>query len=132
MDLKLNNKTALVSGSTAGIGYAIAARLAQEGTEVWVNGRGRERVDSAVDRIRQAYPAAKVHGIAADLGTAEGAKRLLSELPAVDVLVNNLGIYEPELFSEITDDDWRRIFDVNVLSGIRLSRAYLPGMLKKN
>jgi len=126
MDLELKGKTALVTGSTAGIGLAIAAALAKEGAEVIVNGRTQERVDAAVKASGAA------HGFAADLATEAGAKALIERFPAVDILVNNLGIFEPKPFEEIPDDDWRRFFEVNVLSGVRLSRHYLPPMKQKN
>lgn len=132
MDLGLDSKRALVTGSTAGIGFAIAEALAAEGASVTLNGRTQARVDAAVEQLRAKKPRGKVEGIAADLGTEAGAKELLAKLPEVDVLVNNLGIFEPKPFLEIPDDDWRRFFEVNVLSGVRLSRAYLPKMLAKN
>jgi NAD(P)-dependent dehydrogenase (short-subunit alcohol dehydrogenase family) len=132
MDLQLTGKSALVTGSTAGIGLAIATALAREGAAVVVNGRTQPRVDAAVAEVRRGVPAAKVTGVAADLADAAGAAALLRELPAVDILVNNLGMYEAKAFLEITDDDWQRIFEVNVLSGARLSRAYLPSMFQRN
>ena len=132
MDLQLTGKTALVSGSTAGIGYAIAAALAREGAHVILNGRTRERVDEAVARLeREAGKGAHVKGIAADLGTAEGVETLTGQLPEVDILINNLGIFEPKAFADITDADWQKFFEVNVLSGVRLSRSYLPKMTAK-
>ena len=132
MKLGLKGKRALVTGSTAGIGYAIAEALAVEGATVTVNGRTQSRVDAAVAQISNSAPDAIVSGIAADLGTAEGVAIALAELPDVDVLVNNLGIFEPKPFAEITDDDWVRFFEVNVLSGVRLARKYFPGMLARN
>ena len=133
MDLKLTEKVALVSESTAGIGLAIAGSLAAEGAHVYVNGRTQERVESAMAAIRSQTPGAKVDGIVADFSGAAGAEAVIAKLPAVDVLVNNVGIFEPKLFSEIPDADWFRIFEVNVMSGVRrLTRHYLPGMLKKN
>jgi NAD(P)-dependent dehydrogenase (short-subunit alcohol dehydrogenase family) len=132
MDLQLKNKKALVSGSTAGIGSAIASLLAQEGASVVVNGRSQRRVEQAVQRIQEESKNAQVTGIAADLGTKEGVGLLTRELPTVDILVNNLGIFEPKPFAEVTDEDWLRFFEVNVLSGVRLSRFYLPQMLGKN
>jgi NAD(P)-dependent dehydrogenase (short-subunit alcohol dehydrogenase family) len=132
MNLGLDAKRALVTGSTAGIGYAIAEALAREGASVTVNGRTRERVDAAVERLRAAAPVAIVSGMAADLGTAEGVEAMLEALPDVDVLVNNVGIFEPKAFADIPDEDWTRFFEVNVLSGVRLSRAYFPGMLARN
>jgi NAD(P)-dependent dehydrogenase (short-subunit alcohol dehydrogenase family) len=129
---KLTGKTALVSGSTAGIGYAIALGLAREGARVFVNGRTRVRVEAALERIHKEVPDATVEGIAEDLGTAEGCEHLAGNLPSVDILVNNLGIFEPKPFAEIPDADWLRLFEVNVMSGVRLSRAYLPGMRQRN
>jgi NAD(P)-dependent dehydrogenase (short-subunit alcohol dehydrogenase family) len=125
MDLALTGKKALVTGSTAGIGFAIARALAHEGADVIVNGRTQERVDAAVREI-----GGGARGIAADLGTARGAARLLAELPEVDVLVNNVGIFEARPFTEIRDEDWLRLFETNVLSGVRLSRGYLPAMVR--
>jgi NAD(P)-dependent dehydrogenase (short-subunit alcohol dehydrogenase family) len=132
MDLQLNGKTALVTGSTAGIGLAIATALAAEGAAVVVNGRTQARVDEAIGGIQTKHKNAIVSGIAADLGAREGVSRLIRELPGVDILVNNLGIFEPKAFVDITDEDWLHIFEVNVLSGVRLSRQYLPAMLKRN
>lgn len=131
MDLKLKGKRALVTGSTAGIGYAIAAGLAAEGTSVIVNGRTAQRVDEAVARLRAAYPEASVVGIAADVGTAAGVETLRRAADSIDVLVNNTGIFEPKPFLEIPDADWTRFFEINVMSGVRLTRAYLPGMLAR-
>jgi NAD(P)-dependent dehydrogenase (short-subunit alcohol dehydrogenase family) len=132
MDLQLTNKTALVTGSTAGIGLAVASLLTQEGATVVVNGRSQGRVEEAVRRIRQEQTDARVTGVAADLGTPEGVGKLTRSAGAVDILVNNLSIFEPKPFAEITDQDWLRFFEVNVLSGVRLSRFYLPQMLQKN
>jgi NAD(P)-dependent dehydrogenase (short-subunit alcohol dehydrogenase family) len=132
VDLKLEGKVAVVSGSTAGIGYAIASLFAQEGAVVVVNGRTQERVTSAVDRILTSFPRAKVSGVAADLSTEEGTERLFRHRPETDILVNNLGMFEAKPFAEITDREWRQIFETNVLSGVRLSRHYLPAMMRKN
>jgi NAD(P)-dependent dehydrogenase (short-subunit alcohol dehydrogenase family) len=132
MDLGLTGKRALVSGSTAGIGFATARTLAAEGAAVILNGRTQPRVEQAVARLKAAVPGATVRGIAADLGTAQGCAALLQQLPEVDVLVNNLGIFEPKAFEAIADADWLRFFEVNVLSGVRLSRQYLPGMRARN
>src|SRR5258708_7866204 len=126
MDLELNGKTALVTGSTAGVGLAIAQALAKEGASVIVNGRTEERVSAAIKTIGAA------RGIAADLGTESGANQLIARFPQVDILVNNLGIFEPKEFEQITDDDWRRFFEVNVLSGVRLSRHYIRPMKRRN
>ncbi|MBD2100193.1 SDR family NAD(P)-dependent oxidoreductase [Leptolyngbya sp. FACHB-261] len=132
MDLKLTNKTALVSGSTAGIGLAIAAALAQEGASVFVNGRTKERVAAAVEQIKSVNANSNVQGVAADLSTQSGAEELFQQVPEVDILINNLGIYEAKPFAEISDEDWNKIIEINFLSGVRLSRRYLPRMLEKN
>src|SRR5262249_55404697 len=132
MDLQLTNKKALVTGSTAGIGFGIASLLAQEGATVVVNGRSAQRVEDAAQRLQRENKDAQVTGVTADLGTKEGADLLTRKLPAVDILVNNLGIFEPKPFTEITDEDWSRFLEVNVLSGVRLSRFYLPQMLQRN
>jgi NAD(P)-dependent dehydrogenase (short-subunit alcohol dehydrogenase family) len=132
MDLGLRDKLAVVSGSTAGIGLAIAAALAAEGAKVVVNGRTKARVDAALKAIQERVRGADLGGVPADLGTAAGVETFLRQVPAADILVNNLGIFEPKPFLEIPDADWVRFFEVNVLSGVRLARAYLPGMLKKD
>jgi NAD(P)-dependent dehydrogenase (short-subunit alcohol dehydrogenase family) len=132
MNLGLQGKIAVVSGSTAGIGLAIATALAAEGALVIVNGRTEERVAAAIETIRQRVSGADVRGIAADLGTAAGVDAFLKKTPDADVLINNLGIFDVKPFLEIPDSEWMRFFEVNVLSGVRLSRKYLPGMLKKN
>jgi len=132
MDLQLNGKKAFISGSTQGIGLAAAVALAREGAHIVVNGRTDDSVSFALERIRAALPGAVAEGFAGDLSHADSAQRLLRQLPSVDILVNNLGIYEPKAFEDIPDEDWRRFFEVNVLSGARLSRAYLPGMKTRN
>jgi NAD(P)-dependent dehydrogenase (short-subunit alcohol dehydrogenase family) len=134
MDMQLNGKSALVTGSSAGIGFAIAELLIKEGATVYVNGRSQKRVDEALEKLKTSTKAStgKVHGIVADLGSVNGIAALVKTLPEVDILVNNVGIYEPKEFADITDDDWTKIFDVNVMSGVRLSRQYLAGMLKRN
>lgn len=132
MNLELTDKTALVSGSTKGIGFAIARQLAEEGARVVVNGRSNEAVKAAIRQILNEVPEAKVDGFAGDLSTAAVADELVQRFPDVDILVNNLGIFEPKAFDEIPDEDWRRFFEVNVLSGVRLSRAYVNRMKQKN
>ncbi len=131
MDLLLTGKTALVTGSTAGIGYAIAVALAREGTEVIVNGRSPERVSAAASRL-ESETGRRPLELPADLGTAAGVEQAVTRFPSVDILVNNLGIFEPKPFADITDADWFRFFEVNVLSGVRLSRHYLPRMIAAN
>ncbi|MBI1370166.1 MAG: SDR family NAD(P)-dependent oxidoreductase [Planctomycetes bacterium] len=128
MDLQLKNKTALVTGSTAGIGFAIARRLAAEGAAVVINGRTQKRVDEALTTLRAAVKDANVRGIVADLGAAAGCEALIKAVPNVDILVNNVGIFEPKPFTDIPDEDWMRLFEVNVMSGVRLTRHYLAGM----
>ena len=132
MDLGLKGKIAVVSGSTAGIGFAIAKALALEGAEVILNGRTPARVEAAIDQICGDVMGAQVQGFAGDLGTQEGVAKFLKLAPEADIVVNNLGIFEAKPFAEITDADWQRFFEVNVLSGVRLARHYLPGMRKKN
>jgi NAD(P)-dependent dehydrogenase (short-subunit alcohol dehydrogenase family) len=132
MDLGLFGKRALVTGSTAGIGYAAAEELAREGATVIVNGRTAARVANAIEQLQRAVPGASVQGLAADLGTADGCATLTSAHPDVDVLVNNMGIFEPKPFEAISDADWLRFFETNVLSGIRLARHYLPPMRQRN
>jgi NAD(P)-dependent dehydrogenase (short-subunit alcohol dehydrogenase family) len=131
MNLELQDKTAVVSGSTAGIGLAIAMALAAEGARVVINGRTEARVTAALGKIRQRVPKAEARGVAADLGTSAGVDLFLQQVTAADVLVNNLGIFEPKPFADISDVDWLRFFEVNVLSGVRLARKYLPGMFEK-
>ena len=127
MDLQLSGKTALITGATAGIGLAIARTLAAEGVNLVIAGRSQANLDAAVTDI-----GGNVRAVLADPATAEGAATLTDAVPDIDILVNNLGIYESKEFGEITDDDWRRFFEVNVLSGARLSRHYLPGMLARD
>jgi NAD(P)-dependent dehydrogenase (short-subunit alcohol dehydrogenase family) len=132
MDLQLTGKSALVTGSTAGIGFAIAEALAQEGATVVVTGRTQGRVDEAIASLKSNNAAARHDGLAVDLSTSEGTRALLERWPDIDILINNLGIFEPKPFEEISDADWLRFFEVNVLSGVRLSRHYLPRMKAKN
>lgn len=127
MNLQLQGKTALVTGSTKGIGFAIAKWLANEGAEVIVNGRTEKSAKDAAARI-----GASARGVAADVSTGAGCAALVGQAPAVDILVNNAGIFEPKPFVEIPDADWERFYQINVMSGVRLTRAYLPGMLTRN
>ena len=131
MDLELKNRLSLVTGSTAGIGYAIAKALTSEGARVIINGRSQKSVDSAITKLASSA-AGELIAFAGDLSTKKAAEQLLKEHPDVDILVNNLGIFEPASFEDISDDDWRRFFEVNVLSGVRLSRLYLSAMREKN
>jgi NAD(P)-dependent dehydrogenase (short-subunit alcohol dehydrogenase family) len=132
VDLQLKEQHALVTGSTAGIGYAIAYALAAEGATVTVNGRSDSSVQQALARLRAELPNASLRGIAADAATAEGCAKLVTGSPAVDILINNMGIFDPKPFEEIPDTDWQRFFETNVMSGVRLSRAVLPGMKQRN
>jgi NAD(P)-dependent dehydrogenase (short-subunit alcohol dehydrogenase family) len=132
MDLKLKDKTVFISGSTAGIGFATAQRFLQEGAQVIINGRTKESIDKAVEELKSLTSNPRVSGIAADFSKVDDVNRLINELPEVDILINNAGIFEPKAFAEIPDEDWFRFFEVNVMSGIRLSRHYFPKMLEKN
>jgi NAD(P)-dependent dehydrogenase (short-subunit alcohol dehydrogenase family) len=132
MKIDLSGKTALVTGSTSGIGHAIAKGLAAAGASVVVNGRTQAKVDAAAAALAKAVPGSKVRGIAADVSTAAGCSSLAAALPDVDILINNAGIFEPKGFFDIPDEDWTRFLEVNVMSGVRLSRAYMNGMLKRN
>ncbi|KAB2357763.1 SDR family NAD(P)-dependent oxidoreductase [Actinomadura montaniterrae] len=131
MDIDLSGRTAFVSGSTQGIGRAIAAGLARAGAATIVNGRSDGSVSAAVDALRAELPDADLRGVAADVATAEGAEAVRAQAPDVDILVNNLGIFSARPVLEVGDDEWRRYFEVNVLSGIRLARLYLPGMTER-
>lgn len=132
MDLQLKDKTAFISGSTAGIGFAIAKRLLEEGATVVINGRTGEGVDKAVEELQSVVANAAVSGIAADFSKVNEVNKLITKLEEVDILVNNAGIFEPKTFADIPDEDWFRFFEVNVMSGVRLSRHYFPKMLAKN
>ncbi len=132
MDLQLQGQHALVTGSTAGIGYAIAHALAAEGATVTINGRNEQSVGRALERLRGELPEASLRGIAADAATSEGCAKLTQSGPQIDILVNNMGIFDPKPFEAIPDADWQRFFETNVMSGVRLSRAVLPGMKERN
>lgn len=131
MKINLSGKTAIVTGSTAGIGYAIARGLAEAGAEVVVNGRTPEAVEQAVAALTSEVPLARLRGAAADVGSAAGCAALVAAQPAADILVNNVGIYGLQDFFEIPDAEWTRFFEINVMSGVRLARAYLPGMMQR-
>jgi NAD(P)-dependent dehydrogenase (short-subunit alcohol dehydrogenase family) len=132
MDLQLEGKRALVSGSTAGIGHAIAEALAREGASVIINGRTAQRVEQAIASLKNTGVRGQLEGLPADLGTVSGASQVIQKFPEIDILVNNLATFDPKPFEEIPDEEWVKIFEVNVLSGVRLSRHYLPGMKKRN
>ncbi|MGO8746437.1 MAG: SDR family NAD(P)-dependent oxidoreductase [Thermoguttaceae bacterium] len=132
MDLQLLGKRALVTGSTSGIGLAIAKTLAREGASVAINGRTAKRVEEAIAAIHLQVPDANLTAVAADVSTAEGADAVVRLAPDLDILVNNLGIYAAKPFFDISDAEWLRFLQTNVMSGVRLSRAYLPGMLHRN
>lgn len=132
MDLKLKGKTAFITGSTSGIGFATAKLLLQEGAKVIVNGRHQEGVSETVDKLQKLVPNAMVKGIAADFSKASEVESLLEQLPLVDILINNVGIFSAQSFYETKDEDWFQHMEVNVMSGVRLSRHFLPKMLKSN
>ena len=132
MDYQLKDKKAFVSGSTAGIGFSIAKLLANEGAAVVINGRSQDRVDQAIEAILAEQPDAKISGIAADFGQLKTINYLISQLGPVDILVNNVGVFKSQSFEDTDDTDWQRMFDINVMSGVRLSRAFLPAMLQNN
>lgn len=132
MDLQLTGKKALVTGSTAGIGFGIAMVLAAEGCEVIVNGRTQDRVDNAISSIQKQYPGAKIKGAVADFSDQHAVDNLIATMGDIDILINNVGIFTSQSFEETINEDWRRLFDVNVMSGVSLSRALLPGMLQRN
>lgn len=132
MSASLSGSTAVVTGSTAGIGYAIAEELARAGAAVVVNGRSQARVDAALAALRAAVPGAQVSGVAADLANAQGAAEFIAAVPQTDILINNLGIFVPTDFADIQDEEWQRLWDANVMSGVRLSRHYFSGMLERD
>lgn len=132
MNLQLSDKRVLVTGSTAGIGFAIAKSFALEGANIHINGRSKSSVETAKQRILEAVPGAKVSGIDADLSTIEGFKKTIDAIPQIDILINNLGIFEPVNFFDTNDEDWDKMFQTNVVSGIRLARHYMPSMLERN
>jgi NAD(P)-dependent dehydrogenase (short-subunit alcohol dehydrogenase family) len=132
MKIDLSGKIAVVTGSTAGIGHAIAKGLAEAGARVVINGRSQKSIGAALDRLKSALPSAQFEGVAADVASADGCAELVRAVPAADILVNNAGIFEPKDFFEVPDADWTRFFETNVMSGVRLSRAYLKGMIGRN
>ena len=132
MDLGLKGRRALVTGSTAGIGFSIARTLAREGAHVVINGRTQARVDQAIERIKADVPEAQLSGVPADLSTAAGVDQLIARMGTLDILVNNAAVFEPKAFGDITDADWTRFFETNVMSGVRLARHHLPHMLARN
>jgi NAD(P)-dependent dehydrogenase (short-subunit alcohol dehydrogenase family) len=132
MNLQLEGKKVLVTGSTAGIGFATARALAAEAASVVINGRGQARVDAAIREIRELHPNANVSGVATDVSNAAGCAKLIQAVARVDILVNNMGIFEPKPFEKIPDEDWMHFFEANVMSGVRLARHYLSGMRERN
>lgn len=132
MDLKLKDKTAFVSGSTAGIGFATAQKLLEEGVTVIINGRTESGINEAIAQLKKSVPNGNVSGIAADFSKADEVNHLISQLPEIDILINNAGIFEPKSFVEIPDEDWFRFFETNVMSGVRLSRHCFPKMIARN
>lgn len=132
MRIDLTGKTAVVTGSAGGIGWAIAKGLAEAGADIVLNGPTQELVDGGLAKLAAAVPDVRVAGVVADLSTAEGAQTLVAAAPTADVLVNNVGIYSQRDFFDVEDSEWQRMFDLNVMSGVRMSRAYLPGMIERN
>ena len=132
MDLRLEGKTAFISGSTQGIGFAIACQLLAEGVHVILNGRSLQAIEEAKNKLLKTYPEGTVSGLPCDFSDSNEIRHLLASLPAIDLLINNVGIYYPGSFAEASDEDWFRQFEVNVMSGVRLSRHLLPGMIEAN
>jgi NAD(P)-dependent dehydrogenase (short-subunit alcohol dehydrogenase family) len=132
MDLKIQNKIALITGSSQGIGFATARKLCEEGVNVIINGRNEEKVKSAVLKLQREFQNIKIIGITADLKNNEGCNKLISQIPHIDILINNLGIFEPKDFEDITEEEWLHMFNVNVMSGVRLSQHYLSSMISQN
>lgn len=132
MDLKIANKTALITGSSQGIGFATAKKLCEEGVNVIINGRNEEKVKSAVLKLKREFQDVKIIGVTADLKDNEGCNKLISQVPHIDILINNLGIFEPKDFVDITEKEWLHMFNVNVMSGVRLSQHYLSSMINQN
>lgn len=132
MDLKIANKTALITGSTQGIGFETARKLLQEGVNVIINGRNEKKVNDAVSKLKNEFPKGKIIGITADLKDNIGCNKLISKIPHIDILINNLGIFEPKDFKDITEQEWLHMFNVNVMSGVRLAQHYLSSMIKEN
>lgn len=132
MDLKITNKTALITGSTQGIGFATAKKLCEEGVNVIINGRSEHKVNSAVMKLKAQFNNVKITGITADLKDNEGCNKLISQVGHIDILINNLGIFEPKEFKDITEEEWLHMFNVNVMSGVRLAQHYLSRMIEQN
>ena len=132
MDLKIANKIALITGSTQGIGFATAKKLCQEGVNVIINGRTKDKVEIAVKKLKDEFPHLKIIGIEADLKDNEGCNKLISAIPHIDILINNLGIFEPKEFEDISEKEWLHMFNVNVMSGVRLSQHYLSSMINQD
>jgi len=132
MDLKIANKTALITGSTQGIGFETARKLSQEGVNVIINGRNEKKVNDAVLKLKVEFPKTRIIGITADLKDNIGCNKLISKIPHIDILINNLGIFEPKEFKDITEQEWLHMFNVNVMSGVRLAQHYLSSMIDQN
>ena len=132
MELELKGKRVLISGSTSGIGYAVAKIFLKEGSKVYINGRSQKNIDIAIEKLKEEIPDAELYGVKADFKNPKEVDTLISQVPNVDILINNVGIYTSQSFEETSDSDWLDMFNVNVMSGVRLSRHYLPKMLKKN
>ena len=132
MDLGLENKIALITGATQGIGFATAKKLCEEKAIVIINGRNEEKLQNAISKIKKELPNAKITGVTADLENKEACNKLISQVPHIDILINNLGIFEPRNFEDISEEEWLKIFNINVMSGVRLSQYYLSNMINSN
>ncbi len=132
MDLQLKNKRVLITGSTSGIGYAIAEKLIEEEAEVILNGRSQKRIDKAIEILRTKFPKVRISGVKADFKDPDSIKSLIDKIGSIDILINNVGIFSAQAFENTTDEDWQNMFEVNVMSSVRLSRAFLPKMKENN
>ncbi len=132
MDLKIKGKTALITGSSQGIGFAVAKKLCEEGVNIIINGRDQKKIDQAINKLQKEYPNINIQGIRADLKDKDGCDKLISKIAHIDILINNLGIFEPRDFKEIKESEWLHMFNVNVMSGVRLSQHYLEKMLDQD
>jgi NAD(P)-dependent dehydrogenase (short-subunit alcohol dehydrogenase family) len=132
MDLKIKGKIALITGSTQGVGFATAKKLCEEGVNVYINGRDSSKVQGAVQKLKNEFPNVEIKGVVANLKDLEGCNYLISQIPHVDILINNLGVFEPRNFVDISEKEWLDMFNINVMSGVRLSQHYLTNMMRED